>query len=155
MPRPRRRGGAQEEGRAFITEAARANLGEVVLGARAQERGSSAEVRQYGLMMVDDHHKANRELILIAERKDVEWPSGLPELHSQLMDKLKGMSGQAFDRTYITGMVEDHQKDIEKYQQAMDKVQDEELKQYIETTLPILKDHLARAQQIAQGMGGQ
>lgn len=141
--------------RSFVTEAAQGNLGEVVLGARAQQRASSAEVRQYGLTMVDDHHKANRELIPIAEANDVDWPSGIPDFHQQLMDKLKGMSGREFDRTYITAMVEDHRKDIEKYEQIRNKVQDEELKRYVEMTLPILKDHLERARQIAQAMEGQ
>jgi putative membrane protein len=148
-------GSMSDEVRSFVTEAAQGNLGEVVLGARAQQRASSAEVRQYGLTMVDDHHKANRELIPIAEANDVDWPSGIPEFHRQLMDKLKGLSGQELDRTYITAMVEDHEKDIEKYEQIRDKVQDEALKQYVEMTLPILKDHLARAQQIAQAMEGQ
>jgi putative membrane protein len=148
-------GTMSDEARSFVTEAAKGNLGEVVLGARAQARADSAEVRQYGLTMVDDHHKANRELIPIVEANDLDWPNGIPEFHQQLMDKLKGLSGADFDRTYVTAMVEDHEKVIEKYEQIKDKVQDEALKQYVDMTLPILQDHLARAQQIAKTMEGQ
>ena len=141
-----------EQARTFIEEAAGGNLGEVVVGARAEHRADSAEVRQYGLMMVDDHHKANRELIPIAEANDVDWPTQLPEKMKQLIDELKQLSGAEFDRKYMNAMLEEHRKDIDKYQQMQGKVEDEALSQYIETTLPILKEHLDRAEQITQTM---
>jgi putative membrane protein len=124
----------------------------VVAGAKAQERGNSTEVRQFGLMMVDDHHQANRRLIPIAEVYNVDWPTQLAPSLRKLVDKLKGMSGQEFERTYIDAMVEAHRKDVDSYQKMADKAEGRALKQYIDTTLPILKGHLHRAEQIAQNL---
>ena len=58
----------------FIKEAAAAGIGEVELGQLAKEKGQTEEVRRFGQHMIDDHGKANGELMALAARKGILSP---------------------------------------------------------------------------------
>jgi putative membrane protein len=57
--------------RRFIMEAAHGGMMEVDLGKVAAQKGMSDEVKQFGQRMVDDHTKANDELMQLASSKGV------------------------------------------------------------------------------------
>jgi putative membrane protein len=55
----------------FAIEAADGGMLEVELGKVAQQKASSAEVKKFAQMMVDDHTKANDELKALAAQKNI------------------------------------------------------------------------------------
>src|SRR3712207_3382725 len=57
----------------FMTTAARGGLAEVQLGQLAQRNGRSAAVKRFGQRMINDHGRANREMMAMAQQK--QWPS--------------------------------------------------------------------------------
>lgn len=144
-------GSLSEKDQKFIEKAAEGNMAEVALGDIAQQKASSDQVRQFGQRMVQDHGQANEKLKPIAQAKGVQWPEQLKDKHQELADKLSQLSGKEFDKKYMEEMVKDHEKDVEKYEKMAEKVEDQDLKQYIESTLPILREHLELAKQIEAG----
>jgi putative membrane protein len=150
---PERRGDAEqplsEEEKDFIVTAAEGNMAEIFLGAMAIERSGDEEVRRFAETLADHHRQANRELVPIAELHDVEWPSELKESHQQLSHELRDLSGRSFDERFVAETVKDHEKDVETYRQMAEKVEDDRLRQYIETTLPIINAHLEQARALA------
>ena len=70
------------------------------------------------------------------------------------MKKLHGLTGTDFDREYIRMAVKHHEKDVREFEQASQKVQDQELKAWIEKTLPTLREHLQTAQGLQTTVGG-
>jgi putative membrane protein len=132
----------------FIKKAASAGLMEVELGKFAQENGTSQDVKDFGKMMETDHSKANEELKAIAQKNNKTVPEKMKDKHLEKVKELKAKKGSEFDKEYMDAMVEDHEKDIEEFESALEKVQNQELKDWIDKTLPTLKNHLAEAKRI-------
>jgi len=69
--------------------------------------------------------------------------------YQQIYGRLAGLSGKAFDDAFTTHMVQGHTKSVAKFEKASSDLEDGELKQFVESTLPALKEHLAMAQRLA------
>src|SRR3712207_4133785 len=85
---------------AFVTSAARGGMAEVQLGQLAQRNGRSAAVKRFGQRMVEDHGRANQEMMALAQRKQLTPPSGIGAEHQRTHDDLARLRGGAFDRAY-------------------------------------------------------
>lgn len=140
---------------AFAMKAAQGGLAEVQLGKLAAEKGGSPDVKSFGQMMVDDHSKANDQLKSVAEKQNITLPTTLAPKDQSLYDKLQGMSGADFDKTYVKAMVKDHQEDVKEFQKESQKGKNEEIKQFAATTLPVLQTHLDKIKQIQSSMKGK
>jgi putative membrane protein len=97
------------ESREFINHMAVAGRAEVQLGKMATEKASNADVKAFGQMMVTDHTKAGKELEQVAAQMSVQVPTQLDQKHRDLADRLSKLQGAAFDREYMTAMVQGHQ----------------------------------------------
>ena len=133
----------------FIQEAADGGLAEVELGQLAADKASSPEVKQFGERMVKDHSKANDELKEIAAKKGVTLPSSPSKKNEATKERLSKLSGDAFDRAYMSDMVKDHKKDIAEFQRESTSGHDPDVKQFASETLPTLKEHLKQAESVS------
>jgi putative membrane protein len=135
--------------RNFISDQVQDGMKEIELGKLASERASNAEVKEFGSMMVQDHTKAGTELKQIASRANVELDT--QEARSEVRDEVKRLSdlnGREFDREYIDLMVKDHEKAAEALQDQAQNAEHPGVKQWAASTLPRIKSHLERAQQL-------
>jgi putative membrane protein len=130
----------------FVMDAAMGGLMEVELGRIAAQKGMSESVKQFGQRMVDDHSKANEELMTLAQSKGITLPTALDEKHQKDVTKLSAMSGADFDRAYSKMMLSDHNKDVKDFEKESTKGADADLKAFASKTLPTLQEHLQMAQ---------
>jgi putative membrane protein len=138
---------------AFITKAAGGGTAEVELGRMGIEKASSEEVKKFAQRMVDDHSKANDELKVLAQSKNVTLPE-TPDPHVKAMqDKLSRMSGASFDRAFMQAMVADHKKAVNDFRLASRSAKDPEIKAWAAKTLPTLEEHLKLAQSTTTAVG--
>lgn len=136
---------------AFMIKAAIGGMMEVEAGKIAQEKASKASVKAFAAKMVTDHIQAGDELKALAASKNVALPTALPEADQKHLDAMKSMSGTAFDKHYMSMMVNDHGKTIDLFEQAtMSTVP--EVKSWAEKTLPVIKGHNEMAGKIYAGM---
>jgi putative membrane protein len=133
----------------FVTEAAKGGMAEVELGRLATEKASNADVKQFGQRMVDDHGKANDELKSLASQKNITLPTELDAKHKTTQDRLSKLSGDAFDKAYMTEMVADHNKDVGEFTRASKTAKDADVKAWAGKTLPTLQDHQKMAKEVA------
>lgn len=136
----------------FAMMAAMGGMEEVEMGRLAVEKGASDEVRQFGQRMVDDHSKANQELMQIASSKGMTLPTALDAKHQADMQKMSALSGEAFDKAYVKMMVKDHKKDVGEFQKESTRGADPEIKAFAASTLPTLQEHLQMIQRIDDKM---
>ncbi|HET9750580.1 MAG TPA: DUF4142 domain-containing protein [Casimicrobiaceae bacterium] len=132
--------------RKFMEKAAQGGMAEVQLGKLATEKASAPEVKQFGQRMVDDHSKANDQLKQLASQKGVTLPTTMDKSAQKEHDRLSKLSGAEFDREYMKHMVSDHKKDVSEFKSEASKAKDADLKQWAQTTLPVLEEHLKLAQ---------
>lgn len=129
----------------FVMKAAQGGMAEVMLGQMASSKGTSPDVKTFGNRMVSDHGKANDELKQLAQTKGMALPADADDESKKMSDKLSKLSGKDFDREYINGMVEDHEKDVKEFEKASKDATDSDLRAWVSKTLPTLQDHLKMA----------
>lgn len=134
----------------FVRQAQEGNMAEVELGRIAQNMAQSQDVKGFAEGMVNDHGKAMDQLTELAKDKNIDLPGKLDDAHQKKAEKLQGMKGAEFDQAYLSDMVKDHQREVQRYQQAQKSVDDSDIKAYIQQTLPILQQHLQTAQKLNQ-----
>lgn len=126
---------------AFIEKAAEGGMAEVELGKLAEKNGQKEEVKNFGSQMVKDHGKANENLKSIAAKMNVPIPDTMSAKHQGAIDKLS-KAGATFDTEYIVRMIFEHEKTRMLFENARAQVTNEELKKFIDETLPVVKGHL-------------
>ncbi len=136
----------------FATEAASGGMLEVQLGQMAQQKAASQRVKDFGMMMVRDHTKANEELHQIAARKSISLPAELADKHKKHLDELSKKSGKEFDKDYIDLMQSDHKEDIDDFTKAADQIRDPELKSFASSHIPVLQMHLDSVNAIKESL---
>jgi len=141
----------------FVQKAAEGGAAEVALGQLAQQKASSAQVKEFGAHMVRDHSKSNDELKQIAAGKGIAPPDKPNAQQQKDAAKLEKLSAGSFDRAYMDQMVVDHKKTIALFEGEAKSGKDPELKAFAAKTLPTLTDHLKMAEQTrsaSRGTGG-
>jgi putative membrane protein len=126
----------------FLTKAAQGGMAEVELGKIAVQKATNPEVKKFAQKMVDDHTKANNELKELAAKKGVTLPTEIDSSHRSAIDKMKGLSGADFDKAYVDAMVDDHETDVDEFEEQSKDAKDADIKAFAAKTLPTLKSHL-------------
>lgn len=136
----------------FATTAAGGGMAEVALGKLALEKSTNAQVKEFATMMVNDHGKANTELIGIAQAKNITLPDMVDEDHQKKMADLEKKTGKDFDKAYVDAMVDGHKSTLKLMQDEAKDGKDVELKAFASKTAPIVQTHLDMINKIHDGM---
>ena len=135
----------------FIQKASTAGMKEVKAGKMAASKAASNNVKSFANRMVTDHTKANDQLMQLIKSKN--WNiMPPPDAETDPDGMLAGASGTAFDKTYVSMMVQDHQKAVALFENAASTAPDPDIKAFAKQTLPTLQQHLALIQSIATKM---
>jgi putative membrane protein len=136
----------------FVNNVAISDMFEVQAGRLAADKAQLDAVQTFGKRMVEDHSKTTEQLKSLISDNDikVELPTALDNKHQSKLDKLKDLSGTQFDKTYVDGQVQGHEKAVDMFQAYSESGDNPKLKQWAQTTLPTLKDHLKQAQTLQQ-----
>lgn len=134
----------------FVMEAAMGGMMEVQAGNLAQQQAMNQRVKDFGAMMVQDHSQANNELKSLASSKGLMIPDSLSSDKQKHVDAMKKMNGKSFDSHYISMMLDDHKKDVKKFQDESKNAKDADLRNWAAKTLPTLQKHLDSIQAISK-----
>ncbi len=126
---------------------------EVQLGWLAQKNTLTPEVKQFGAMMIRDYGRADRELMALARKKDIEVPSELNIPDKTTKNKLSVLTGTVFDKEYMTEMITLHTRYVSDFSAAVHKANAPELKKWMRTVLPMVQRHLRAAKILAGKLG--
>lgn len=138
----------QEDISSIVKKVHHDNMKEIMLATLAKERTSSEEIKNYAIMLIQDHTSMGDELAQFAEKMSVDL-SGVRIEDSVLpLDSLQYLTPEQFDGWFKTKAVETHKATINYFQSVIvnSAVDNTELKNWMESKLPGLNSHLAAAQ---------
>jgi putative membrane protein len=143
--------GLSKADQSMMRQMAYTNISEIEAAKLAQSKSKNEQVQSFAKQMIDDHTKAQSELEQLAQTKGVKLPTEPDAKHKAAMKKLSGLSGAAFDRSYIKqDGVNDHKEAHNLVTRAQAKATDPDLKAHAQKMTPIIDSHLKLAQ-AAQG----
>ena len=133
----------------FATTAATGGAMEVALGQIASQKAASPGVKQFGEQMVTDHGQAGEKLKQIALAQGATLPDQPTAKQQKEIDRLNGLSGEAFDKEYVSLMVKDHEKDLKEFQSASRKTENADLRSFAVETTSVIEHHLHMVKSLA------
>src|SRR5690606_40752610 len=93
-----------------VVAAAENDLMEIEIGKPAASKGTHAEVKSFGNMLVADHTKSADQMKPCAEKLGVAQPAAITEKGKDRYNKLNDQKqGADFDKKFADMMVEDHE----------------------------------------------
>jgi putative membrane protein len=132
----------------FVTRAAQGGMADVQMAQLALEKSSNPAVKDLAKTIHDDHTVANTRLQSVAANNGMTWPTALSAQQLAEYKKLQGLSGEAFDREYISYQVRDHKKDIAEFEREAQKGTNADTRTWAAETLPTLRKHLSMGQKV-------
>ena len=141
------------KGASFVKEAAAGNQSEIALAQLARQKAQNPEVKNLAQMLQQDHQKAQEKLQTIAQAHGLTLDTSPSWTQRRAQSKLEKLNGAEFDQQYTKDMLEDHVTDIKKFQKASQAIEDADVKQYAQETLPNLQTHLQHAESAAKSAG--
>jgi putative membrane protein len=130
-----------------------ANMADSANGSIAATKGTASAVRDYGKMMMRDHHTLRAQGAALAKKLNVtpQAPSDdplAPAAQQETNTLNSTAKGKDFDKAYIDGEVDIHKKVLETATKAAGQTQNTELKNLIQKAAPLIQAHLTRAESI-------
>jgi len=150
---PERTAGARPStSAAFLMKAGQDDRGEMEIAGLAQQKSKDDRVKAFADQLMKDHQQADSELQTLAKTKNVTLSTDLPSEAVAAKARLSKLEGAAFDRAFVDQMVKDHTQAVKQFEQAT-KSADAEVKAFADKTLPTLRDHLQRAEDLKRTIG--
>ncbi len=137
----------------FIKQAAKDNSMEVALAQVGLRQAQNQDLKSFCEMLQKDHSQANRDLQPIAQRYGVNVDEPLTKHEQHEVNKFEKETGNTFDQKFVTEMLRSHEKDIAKFQKASQNLTETDVRDYAQTMLPKLREHMQRAATVARSVG--
>jgi putative membrane protein len=101
---------AADDDKKILAMAAQSDQNEIALSKLAEEKSTNPDVKAFAHKMITEHTKMTASMKPFAESWGLTPPSG-PDADTQKeLDKLNSLSGNDFDKEYMSQMVSDHSK---------------------------------------------
>lgn len=134
----------------FVTTVGQVGMFEVKSGELAESKSSNADVKKFGHHMIEDHTRLGDELKKLAASNGFTFPADMGPANRKALDGLAAKKGKAFDQAYASVMVSGHEGAVQLFENTAKTAQDPELKAWAAATLPVIKDHLKMARELAE-----
>lgn len=133
----------------FVDFAGQTDMVEANLGQAAQNTADAQAVKDYGQTLATDHTNDYQQLSTAAKQASLNVPTAIDAEHNKAMvNPFQKLKGAAFDRKYVQEMIAGHTKAIEVYKKEATDAQNDAIKSYAQTALPVLEKHLSAAKDL-------
>ena len=131
-----------DKDKAFVAMVSQGGMYEVELGKVAETKGSRQDIKDQGNTEMHDHMLVGEKLKSIATAAGLPFPDALNAEFQARLDRMKGLSGAAFDSAYIKDMKAIHDADGAAFAKEAKEGENPDLKAFAAETHRIVQRHL-------------
>lgn len=148
-------GGAVTTPASILSQLYLANTMEIQLSKLATKKAVSPKVKQVAAKLVSDHTGNREQAEALAQKLNISLtPPATATDSAALPPDLQDKSGAEFDKAFVQHEIHEHQTNIDKIQnQLLPAAQDDQIKAYLQKTLPEMQRHLASLQAVQKQLG--
>lgn len=128
----------------FVVETITGNFANVRFAQMAIERSDEQSVKEIAATIERDQEKLIREMKGFANMRGIAIPLEENANARKKLDDLASTSDAAFDEKWCRELTNRHEKTIQSLEDMWEKTHDEELKKWINSALPGLRDNLVK-----------
>ncbi len=139
--------------KSFYENAAEGGIAEVNDATLASQSATDPKLKEFAAMMIKDHSAANAKLAALAGTKNVTLPTSASVLQMAEHAKLKVLSGETFDKSYIKGQITAHKDTVKLLRKEIASGEDAEARAFAKSILPTVDGHLKSIELIANADG--
>lgn len=132
----------------FLKESAAMSLEEIKLGNLAQQKGTLAETRALGKLLVNEHTALLSDLKDLASKKSISIPSAVSKDGLDAYDDLQEETGLDFDKRYSGMICRGHKKAIRQFEHASSHAEDSDIRNFATNNLSSLRSHFDRSENL-------
>lgn len=137
----------------FLKEAGQANQTEIAMANVAENKSQNTQVKDLARMMRTDHEQNYLQVQTLAQNHGVTLEAKLDMLNQHEVNRLQRANDADFDKEYAKVMLKDHVKCIKRFDKAVSDIDEQDVKQYAQNTLPALRHHLQKSEETARAVG--
>nr|WP_276592734.1 MULTISPECIES: DUF4142 domain-containing protein [unclassified Methylobacterium] len=131
-----------DEDKAFVAKVSQGGMYEVELGKLAEGKGARQDIKDQGNTEAHDHSLVGDKLKSIATGAGLPFPDTLNTEFQGRLDRMKGLSGAAFDSAYVKDMKAIHDADGAAFAKEAKAGTNPDLKAFAAETHRIVQRHL-------------
>ena len=109
---------------------------------QAGDKGTSDDVKKFGMMMVKDPGAANKKVENLAKSKGVALPTAFSPEKTEMLNKLRSQEQPRFDQDYLAQQVTAHEKTRELLKTEIASGSSADTKSLAQEMLPTVETHL-------------
>ena len=132
----------------FLQEAFVSSTWKATLGRLAQTQAASADVKRYGERMYLDHDQYVQALKGLADRRGFSLVTVENKVNSNTLAFFSREYGAAFDRNFISLMMDDNQRDVSLYRNEAEKGRDSDIKSFAAGLVKKMEQYVRMAENI-------
>jgi putative membrane protein len=149
--------------RAWLVSAHQSNLTEIAAGQAAQQKATTAVVRQHGQLFITDHTRLDASLRQVASSLGVALPSTPNAAQRATLASVSAKSGAAFDSAWLSSQLAGHRAAKAAGNAELANGSDPSVLNAAKTAAPVIQMHLTMLEQATgtaptgadAGTGGQ
>jgi putative membrane protein len=140
----------QARDKMFLRKATEGGMTEIQFSQVAQQKATSEDVKKFADRMVRDHTMLMQKMEPFAEQYGITPPKTLNKAHMAELDKLNSLSGDDFEKEYISAMVMAHHKDLKDFELEQRATDNNDLKANLDEATKIIARHTGHIDIIAK-----
>ncbi len=137
----------------FVRNNVSSNMLEARLGEVAQHKATNKMVQGFAERMVTDHQRLQKQWADLASKYGITVTDSLGPKGQQRVKHLQGVARPAFDKEYMTAMIQAHAEEANHLRTALDSARSDPVKKLLGYERPIVLEHLQGASAAGKEVG--